>query len=192
MNRLSECVELIAFVLAACLSRRSARRADDTESELAFGYEDPMAPVTSTLDYLAGLIKGTRASPCVFTSAMVLLERAVDSGAFSLSPGNVHVLYGVALTLAIKWHEDFFFTNAFYASLCGVPLKPFNRLEREFLRALNYSVAVNEAELAAADDKAVQEACGSVYGDLLIPEMKKAGRSSWRTWSPRPPLPSAP
>lgn len=55
---------------------------------------------------------------------------------------NAHRLIATALVLALKYTQDNFHTNRYYARVAGVPLSELNALEFEFFRKVNYSIGV--------------------------------------------------
>jgi len=71
--------------------------------------------------------------------------------------------------IAIKYHEDVYFDNSYYARVGGVSLEEFNYLEREILGLLNYSLFV-EADLYQKYQ--LEIIMNSVDPIAVIPEFK--------------------
>lgn len=44
----------------------------------------------------------------------------------------------IAVIVAIKWHDDEYYKNDYYAKVGGIPLKELNSLEYQFLSLLNF------------------------------------------------------
>merc|ERR1719424_2785366 len=55
---------------------------------------------------------------------------------------NVHRLYLASLIVTVKYNEDLVYGNSHYARAGGIQLREVNRLERFFLRALDYDLRV--------------------------------------------------
>lgn len=48
-----------------------------------------------------------------------------------------------AIVLAIKYHDDEYYKNEFYAKIAGISLKEMNDLEKKFLELTNFRLFVN-------------------------------------------------
>jgi Cyclin len=53
-------------------------------------------------------------------------------------------LFLSAIVIAIKYHEDEYYKNDFYAKVGGISLEEFNRLEEYLLINLNYKLFIDE------------------------------------------------
>ena len=49
-----------------------------------------------------------------------------------------------SVLLAIKYHEDEYYSNEYYAKVGGVSLKELNNLEKEFLQLIDFSLFVDK------------------------------------------------
>jgi hypothetical protein len=65
---------------------------------------------------------------------------------YSNNLGHVRNLWATSLFLAHKFLDDKHFANATYASVNQMCLKELNRLERECLRLLDFTLMVKEEE----------------------------------------------
>lgn len=190
LHALPECSELLVCIIAATLERRSARRTDaqfkfqppqsqTTQSSLAAFNSDQSeardycsAAVVSLLDLVTQVSDACSATPCVLIAALVLLDRM--SNALALTERNVCRIFSVAVSLATKYVEDIYNTNAHYARIIGVTLQCYNTLEVLFLRAIGFDCRVSSAELAAMDMSAISDACQSCYGQIIQPAIRDA------------------
>lgn len=59
---------------------------------------------------------------------------------------NIHRLLITSIMLAVKFHEDFYYSNSFYAKVGGLPLPELNHLEVQFLLFINFELTVVELE----------------------------------------------
>ncbi|ORY02708.1 hypothetical protein K493DRAFT_254693, partial [Basidiobolus meristosporus CBS 931.73] len=62
------------------------------------------------------------------------------------TPGSEYFVFTVGLILANKYLDDSTFTNQSWASVSRIPLKEINRIEKEFLKGLNFRLHVTEKE----------------------------------------------
>eukprot|EP00754_Rhynchopus_humris_P031008 Rhum_TRINITY_DN15307_c13_g1::Rhum_TRINITY_DN15307_c13_g1_i1::g.151976::m.151976 len=94
--------------------------------------------------YVRRLAKYAHAEEEDLIWAAILIDRALASSNFLLTTKTFHRLFLISLTTAIKYRQDFFLTNSYYANVGGVDLKQFNALERYFLTLLDFNVGVSE------------------------------------------------
>ena len=55
---------------------------------------------------------------------------------FTLDSFNVHRILLLSLVSSIKFYDDAFYTNSYYAKIGGLAVQEFNQLEQEYL--VNY------------------------------------------------------
>ena len=49
----------------------------------------------------------------------------------------------IAILIAIKYNEDDFYSNTYYAKVGGITLKEINNLESEFLSLINFNLWID-------------------------------------------------
>jgi Cyclin len=176
MTRLIACPDLCIYVVAAALECRSARRADFPHLLPITEFDAPAKPMVSVLEYVTRIAEGAQASTCVFVTALLYMQLLAEaSSKFAPSAYNVHRLFITAVTLAVKWHDDIFYSNAYYAALGGIPVAELNRLELAFLAAIKYRCSTTDADLMFAEYVAISEACEACMGPAIVPELERAG-----------------
>ena len=91
--------------------------------------------------YLERFRKYMKSGPLVPVTTAVLLRRihAVNSRLFSRS--SAHRLVLATYVLAIKWCDDVYVSNAYYAKVGGIELEELNCLETHALQCLDYQCA---------------------------------------------------
>ena len=57
-----------------------------------------------------------------------------------------------AAVLAIKYNEDDYYANTFYAKVGGITLEELNQLEYDFLSLCNFSMAIKEKRFFKYED----------------------------------------
>ncbi|KAF4689402.1 mitochondrial peripheral inner membrane protein, partial [Perkinsus olseni] len=65
---------------------------------------------------------------------------------FAVSALNVHRLVLTALTVAAKFHDDIYYSNAFYARVGGVSVAELNTLELTLLKMMDWQCFVPTEE----------------------------------------------
>lgn len=100
-------------------------------------------PLISVPDYLARLSRFFQCSKECFVLSVIYIDRMLQSNSHVwLCALNVHRLAVTALTLAVKFAEDTFYSNAYYAKVGGLPLREMNHLEATLLRMVGFRLHV--------------------------------------------------
>lgn len=100
-------------------------------------------PVVSVPDYLQRLARFFQCSRECFVLALIYIDRLLQSSRHIwLCPLNVHRLVVTALMVAVKFADDTFYSNAYYAKVGGLPLREINHLEATLLRLLQFRLHV--------------------------------------------------
>lgn len=100
-------------------------------------------PVISVPDYLERLARFFQCSRECFVLALIYIDRLLQANRHIwLCPLNVHRLVVTALMVAVKFADDTFYSNAYYAKVGGLPLREINHLEATFLRMLQFRLHV--------------------------------------------------
>ena len=103
-------------------------------------FSTPDRPEISIHDYVLRLRRYGKFSPSCFLAALIYLDRIRAK----LNYLNVHRLLATATLLAAKFMDDWPPSNRHMAQVAGVDLSVMNRLEREFLRLIDFDVSVDE------------------------------------------------
>ena len=103
-------------------------------------------PPIDLVDYAARLGQYIRTGVDAHTSAAVLLSRLHFQFPTLFCVFSAHKLLAAAIVIAIKFEDDFYYANSFYAECAGVCLQEMNSLETTFLHLLNFSVFIDPKE----------------------------------------------
>jgi hypothetical protein len=107
-------------------------------------------PDIGVVDYCKRLRKYFNCSPSCFVTALMYIDTILTKTK-KLSPEHrvvldtltIHRLTLVALVLAVKYHEDNHYSQAYYAQVGGVSLSELNAIERKFVEILEWDLDVN-------------------------------------------------
>lgn len=102
----------------------------------------------SVSSYLARLLRYTKCSSSAIIYAIIYLKR-VEKGdsLLTVSAYSLHRLLITSIMIAAKFVDEAWYSNSYYARVAGVStLQEMNRLEKEFLRALDYRTYVSQEE----------------------------------------------
>jgi hypothetical protein len=94
------------------------------------------------VDYIKRLIGYLDIGQNVIIVSLIYIDRLK----IKFNYNNVHKLVLVSLLLTNKFLEDDNMNNNYWANCGGIPLHSLNKLEKEFLKRINYMLYVNEEE----------------------------------------------
>ena len=117
-------------------------------AEIEYNPDDPFSssiPPKVTLQYFLDRIK--RYSEIEKSTLLIILiyvDRMCVTSGIILNPHNIHRLILGCLILAIKYNEDTYFNNEYYAKVGGISLKDLNALEEISFELIDYNLFVSE------------------------------------------------
>uniref|UniRef100_A0A6T9AUW3 Cyclin n=1 Tax=Noctiluca scintillans TaxID=2966 RepID=A0A6T9AUW3_NOCSC len=104
-------------------------------------------PQMSIHEYLARISKYFQCSSECFVLCLVYIDRIVKlHPEFTICSLNIHRLLVTAVMLAVKFFDDVYYSNAYYAKVGGVKLKEVNTLEAQFLQLIDWRLHVTPQE----------------------------------------------
>lgn len=110
-------------------------------------YHAVRVPSVQVKSYLARLFSYFRCSDaCLITSLIYvdrLLRRHED---FCLTTLSIHRILAVSMLLSAKFNDDTYYSNDYYAKVCGMSLKELNVLEGQFLGFVDWNLCVTSDE----------------------------------------------
>ena len=102
-----------------------------------------VVPEMSIWDYLSRIKTYSRCSDSCFIVALIYIDRAIEIKNLVLSHLNVHRILITSILIAVKFLDDSYMNNAFYAQLGGITTNEMNMLELDFLLFLGFSLQVS-------------------------------------------------
>jgi hypothetical protein len=136
---------IVRLGLANVITQMTAM-ATDHEALTPFHCKFP--PKVSACDYLTRLCHYTGCSSGCLVASLLYIDRLIKRHPtfVVVSSLSCHRLMLISITLAIKFHDDTYYSNAFYAKVGGVQLREFNSLERRFLQLIEWNLHVEAEE----------------------------------------------
>jgi hypothetical protein len=106
-------------------------------------------PGVSLHDYLCRIDANFHCSEECLILGLVYIDRiATLHPEFEISTLNIHRLLLTSVVVAAKFHDDFFYSNTYYAKVGGVRLREMNTLESEFVRLIDWRLYVVSDEFS--------------------------------------------
>ncbi len=104
-------------------------------------------PSVSIHDYLFRIARYFLCSPECFVIALVYIDRIMKKQPdFTVCKLNIHRLIVTSMMLAVKFFDDVYYSNAYYAKVGGVKGPEMNVLELHFLRLIDWQLFVSPEE----------------------------------------------
>ncbi|XP_015968221.1 cyclin-P3-1 [Arachis duranensis] len=100
------------------------------------------APKLSITRYMERILKYARCSSSCFVIAQIYIDRYFSKNGGYLTSFNAHRLLITSLLVAVKFLDDRYFSNAYYAQVGGISTQEMNRMELEFLFSLEFRLFV--------------------------------------------------
>lgn len=105
------------------------------------------APQMGIDAYLARLHTHFQCSDACFILSLVYIDRVVKCHpTFLVNELSIHRLLATTLTLGAKFHDDIYYSNAYYGKVVGLKLKEMNSLEAELLKMIDWRLDVSPEE----------------------------------------------
>jgi hypothetical protein len=101
-------------------------------------------PKISFGDYITRVLNYTQINDSTLIMALVYMDRFCKNRKILLTEFNLHRIFFSALLVAIKYNEDIYYSNLYYAKIGGLKLKKLNKLEAEFLSGISFQLFVDE------------------------------------------------
>lgn len=100
-------------------------------------------PKISLSDYINRIMKYTKIEESTLTLALIYIDRVCKKNKIILTEYNVYRLLFASVVIALKYNEDKYYSNVFYAKIGGLEIKQLNCLEIEFVIAINFDLFVD-------------------------------------------------
>ena len=133
----------LEFIISEILTEISSQN-----SEVEFNPEDPFSrqnPSKVTLQYFFGRIRRySQIEKSTLIIILIYIDRVCITSGIILNPHNIHRLILGCLILAIKYNEDVYYNNEYYAKIGGVPLDEINKLEYKSFELIEQNLFISD------------------------------------------------
>lgn len=134
--------ELIFRGVVVALTNMASLAADQPNERLTC-FHCKFPPRVSITDYLTRVRRFFQCSVECYVVGLLFIDRLLKLRPHMVfSPMSCHRLICVSMTVATKFHEDLFYSNAYYAKIGGLPLQELNALEQRFIQLLDWKLYV--------------------------------------------------
>ncbi|WOL07153.1 cyclin-P4-1 [Canna indica] len=140
-------VSILSTILERVAERNDALRLPPHHHASAAAFQGLTKPGISVRSYLERIFRYASCSSSCFVVAYIYLDRFVQRHrpAVSLDSFNVHRFLITSVLAAVKFMEDIYYNNAYFAKVGGISLVEMNYLEVDFLFGIGFELNVTPA-----------------------------------------------
>ena len=101
-------------------------------------------PCISLEDYLIRIQTYSNLEKNTLITSLILIDRLSKLSDIALTYYNIHRILFTSILLSIKYNEDSYYDNKFYAEIAGINLKELNILEYTFSYMIDFRFFINK------------------------------------------------
>ena len=116
----------------------------DINSKIIKSFLSKKIPSISIYNFLDRLVKYSRIQNSTLMLILIYIDRLCDINYVNLTFYNIHKLILASMIVAIKFNEDNYLSNEYYAKIGGVSKNEINNLEYEFLCLIQFNLFVDD------------------------------------------------
>jgi hypothetical protein len=142
-------IDIISQVISEILeenhinSKSKPLKAKVSATEEVDAFAGTKIPAISIYNFLERLLKYTMMEDSTLVLVLIYLDRICANSNHKLTYINVHRMILASTVIAIKYNEDNYYNNTFYAKVGGVELLKLRQLEDVFIQKIGYSLYVD-------------------------------------------------
>ena len=115
-----------------------------TNNKLIKPFLSKKIPSISIEKYLVRLVSHSKMEISTLILILIYIDKICKNNKFRLNFFNIHKFIVTSMLVSIKYNEDDFFSNSFYAKVGGVSITELNHLEYEFLSLIDFDLYVDD------------------------------------------------
>ena len=118
----------------------------ESETNLLNSFISRKIPKISIKDFLDRLLKYSKTFHEIAVIIFIYIDKVCNKHKINLNYYNIHKLILAAFIVAIKFHEDEYYSMSYYAKLGGISNKEAIKLEYEFISLIDFKLFVEQKE----------------------------------------------
>ena len=107
-------------------------------------FSSRIIPKISIKDYLTRIHTYTHIEKNTLILSLIYIDRFCKLSKLTLTCYNIHRILFTSILISIKYNEDTFYDNKYYAEIAGVQLKELNILEYNFVNLIHFLLYVKD------------------------------------------------
>ena len=113
-----------------------------TQGKMVFSAN--LIPDISIEEYLIRIQKYANMETSTLIMSLILIDRLCQKANLTLTYHNIHRVIFSAILISIKYNEDNYYDNKYYADIAGVKLKELQLLEYNFISLLHFHLFIQD------------------------------------------------
>lgn len=134
--------ETLSMILEQNKSLEDYKEIIKQQSKMAFSANS--IPEISIEDYLIRIQTYSNIEKSTLIISLIYIDRICENSNLNLTYFNIHRILFTAVLMSIKYNEDNFYDNKFYAEIAGVKLKELNMIENNFSDMIDFKYFVDD------------------------------------------------
>jgi hypothetical protein len=119
-------------------------RSDSNESAIISVFTSNKTPQISIKKYLTRIMKYSKPETSTVIICLIYIDKICENSSLQLSIYNIHRIILSCMILALKYNEDDYYSNKYYAKVGGISLKELNELEYNIMVLLQFNFFVDD------------------------------------------------
>ena len=103
-----------------------------------------LIPDISIEEYLIRIQEYANMETSTLIMSLILIDRLCQKANLTLTYHNIHRIIFSAILISIKYNEDNYYDNKYYADIAGVKLKELQLLEYNFISLLHFHLFIQD------------------------------------------------
>ena len=112
------------------------------QSKMAFNAN--LIPNISIEQYLIRIQTYGNMEKSTLIISLILIDRLCQRANLTLTYYNIHRILFTAILISIKYNEDTYYDNKYYADIAGVKLKELKLLEYSFINLIHFNLFIQD------------------------------------------------
>ena len=117
---------------------------DSNESAIISVFTSNKTPQISIKKYLTRIMKYSKPETSTVIICLIYIDKICEISTLQLSIYNIHRIILSCMILALKYNEDDYYSNKYYAKVGGISLKELNELEYNIMVLLQFNFFIDD------------------------------------------------
>ena len=118
--------------------------ADSYQQELMLSFNSKKVPAITINKYLMRIVKYSRPAYASIVTTLIYIDKLCEMSNQILTHMNIHRLLLSCFVISIKFNEDDYYSNEYYAKVGGISLDELNKLEEAILSLLEFKLFIDD------------------------------------------------
>ena len=125
-------------------NENESNKSDSNESAIISVFTSNKTPQISIKKYLTRIMKYSKPETSTVIICLIYIDKICENSSLQLSIYNIHRIILSCMILALKYNEDDYYSNKYYAKVGGISLKELNELEYNIMVLLQFNFFIDD------------------------------------------------